>query len=129
MGKIVIMGRRTFESLPGRQPLKGRENIVLTRKTDFHAGGIRVVHSIPELLTAIEGREDDAFVIGGGTVYEALISQCDRAYITMIERKYDADTWFPALDEAPDWELVKKSDEMSYFDMIYRFLEYARRLP
>ena len=126
-GKTVIMGRKTLESLPKKEPLKGRKNIVLTRNPDYRVEGAQVVHSIEEALELVSGSApEDVFVIGGGSVYKGMLPHCDRAYITRIEYAYDSDTFFPNLDAAPDWELESEGEEQTLFDLIYHFDIYRR---
>ncbi|HFD86776.1 MAG TPA: type 3 dihydrofolate reductase [Gammaproteobacteria bacterium] len=100
MGKPIIMGRKTWESL-GR-PLPGRQNIVVTRSEDYVAEGATVVHSIDEALT-VAGDANEVMVIGGAQIYETLLPKADRIYLTQVDTEVaDADTWFPELDEK-DW--------------------------
>lgn len=127
-GKVVAMGRKTLESFPGGQPLKNRENIVLTTDKEYKVNDAKVVHTIEEMLEKLkEYPSEDIFVIGGETVYRQLLPYCDKAYITKIDHAYDADTHFPNLDEDPDWQLTKVSDEQTYFDLEYIFSIYERQ--
>ena len=95
MGKPVLMGRATFESI-GR-PLPGRTNIVLTHRQDFRAEGCTVVHSVEEAREAA-GDAEEIMVIGGAGVYTQLLPHATRLYVTRIHARFDGDTWFPALD-------------------------------
>lgn len=101
IGKTVIMGRKTLESLPGGRPLKDRENVVLTRDRSFSREGVTAVHSVEEVCELAKCR--DCAVIGGGSVYEALMPYTDTVYLTLFEKKFGADTFFPKLDEQ-QWE-------------------------
>ena len=86
-----------------------------------------VVHSIEELLEACRAYEsDDIYVIGGASVYRQLLPYCDTAHITKIDYAYQADAWFPNLDEDPDWKITADSEEQTYFDIEYQFLKYER---
>lgn len=127
MGKVVIMGRATLESFPGGKPLKGRVNIVVTRDPRYYAPDAVVVHSVEE-AAAVASRypADDVYVIGGASIYRQFLPLCDTAYVTKIDYAYDADTYFPNLDEAPDWELLEESDEQTYYDLTYAFTTYNR---
>ena len=127
MGKTVIMGRKTLESFPGKKPLKGRKNIVLTRDPDYQAEGAVVVHSAEEALEAAGGPESDAVVIGGGAIYREMLPYTDTIWITRIDYAYDADTTFPDLDLDPEWELAEKGEEQTYFDIVYEFDVYRRK--
>ena len=103
MGKPIIMGRRTCESI-GRA-LPGRQNIVITRQADFIAEGCDVVSGINEALQ-IAGDADEVMIIGGGNIYSQFLSTTTRIYRTRIEATIDGDTFFPELDAA-DWQLVE----------------------
>lgn len=96
MGKPVIMGRKTWESLP-RKPLPGRRNIVITRRKDFLAEGATVVATPEGALAAAAGAEEVA-VIGGGEIYNLFMAHADRIYLTEVDLDVDGDTHFPAID-------------------------------
>lgn len=126
-GKVVVMGRKTRESLPNGT-LEGRVNIVLTHDQNYKAGNAVIVHSLEELYQELEQYDtNDVFVIGGSSVYRQLLDECDTAHVTKIDFAYSADTYFPNLDEAPEWELVAESEEQTYFDIIYYFRTYEKR--
>ena len=126
-GKTVIMGRKTLESLPKKEPLKNRRNIVISRSPGYEVKGALVVRSVQEALEAVSGcPAEDVFVIGGGKVYREMLPYCDKAYITRIDYAYDADTFFPNLDELPDWEIEEEGEELTLFDLIYHFDVYRR---
>ena len=127
MGQVVVMGRKTLDSLPNGMALQGRENLVLTRKMDYAPKGVKVFHDIESLVYYLDGQEKEVYVIGGGDIYHQLLPYCDKAYITKIDHIYEVDTWCPNLDENPEWNLVSESDEKTYFDLEYCFLEYERR--
>ena len=127
-GKVVAMGRKTLESFPGGQPLKNRVNVVLTTDKIYSTNGIVLVHSLEEMLDELKRYpSEDIYVIGGETIYRQLLPHCDRAYITRIDHAYDADTYFPNLDEDPQWEMTKTSEEQTYFDLEYVFTIYERK--
>lgn len=127
MGKVIVMGRKTFESLPGGQPLYGRVNVVLTTDRNFQPHGATVCHSLEEALGVLEDyRSEDIFIIGGQSIYEQFLPYCDVAHVTSIDFAYDADTWFPDLDASPEWEVVAESDEQTYFDLCYLFKMYKK---
>ena len=126
-GKVVVMGRKTLESFPGGQPLKKSVNIVLTSDKNYHVNGADIVHSIDALLEELKKYPaEDIYVIGGESIYRQLLPYCDKAYVTKIEHAYDADTFFPNLDEDPQWRMTKTSDEQTYFDLEYEFTIYER---
>jgi len=127
-GKVVVMGRKTLESFPGGQPLKNRINIVLTSQPDYRVKDAIVVHNEEELKRELAKYPKEViYVIGGESVYRQLLPLCSTAYVTKIERSYEADTWFPNLDELEDWELTGESEEQTYFDLEYFFLKYERK--
>lgn len=128
MGKVVVMGRKTFESLPGGQPLPGRVNIILSRSTDYFGKRIMMCRSLEEGLRECgKYPSEDVYVIGGQEIYQAFLPYCDVAHITWIDYSYDADTYFPNLDQDPEWVLAADSDEQTYFDLCYEFRMYCRR--
>ena len=128
MGKVVVMGRKTLESFPNGLPLKNRTNVVLTSDKNYQVKDAVIVHSIDEVLEELKKYDDDEiYVIGGGKVYEELLPYCDVAHVTKIDFAFGADTHFPNLDEDPEWEMTKISDEQTYFDLEYVFTIYERR--
>lgn len=127
LGQVVVMGRKTLESLPGGRPLDLRENIVLTRSMDYNPKGVTIVHSLEELFEKLKGEERKIFIIGGGTIYEQMLPYCDVAHVTKIDHAYEADTYFPNLDALEEFEVAEESDEMTYFDLEYAFVRYERK--
>ena len=126
-GKVVVMGRKTLESFPGGLPLKNRTNIVLSGNPDYQVKGAIVVHSLPELLEEIKKYpKDQVYCIGGDSVYKMLLPYCDTAQVTKIDFAYEADRYFPNLDEMPQWQVAEESEEQTYFDLEYRFVRYER---
>ncbi len=127
-GKTVIMGRKTLDSFPGGRPLKNRNNIVLTRNEDFARNDVTVCHSVEEVLEQVKDIPgEDVYVIGGDSIYRQMLPYCDLAHITKIDHAYLADTFFPNLDEDPEWIITGDSEEQTYFDLEYRFLKYERK--
>lgn len=126
-GKVVVMGRKTLESFPGGLPLKNRTNIVLSGNPDYQVKGAIVVHSLQELLEEIKKYpKDQVYCIGGDSVYKMLLPYCDTAQVTKIDFAYEADRYFPNLDEMPQWQVAAESEEQTYFDLEYRFVRYER---
>lgn len=127
-GNAVIMGYNTLLSLPGGRPLKNRDNIVLY-PDDIVIEGARVVHSLEEAVSVCYDIKDkDVFVIGGGSVYNQLLPYCDTAYITKIDRHYEADTFIYDLDKRGDWYIDDESEQ--FFDTDgtpYRYVTYKRK--
>ena len=106
MGKPILMGRKTYESI-GR-PLPGRTNIVITRDTGYRVDGCIVVNSIDAALAAA-GEQDEIMVIGGAEFYRQVLPRTDTIYLTRIHDSFDGDTCFPDLNDA-DWHEVERSD-------------------
>ena len=126
-GKVVVMGRKTLESFPGGQPLKNRTNIVITRDANYKVKDGIVVSTIEEALEELKKYNDeDIFVIGGESIYRQMLPYCKTAFVTKIDHAYDADTFFPNLDEMDDWKLTGISEEQTYFDLEYLFARYER---
>ena len=127
-GKVVILGRKTLETFPQKQPLANRTNIILSKNPDYKVKDAIVVHSMDELMEEIKKYDtDDVFVIGGESIYKALEPMCDTAIITKVEHSYEADAYFPNLDENPEWELVEEGEEQTCFDLSFTFNTYKRK--
>lgn len=100
MGKPVIMGRKTYESIPARfRPLRGRSNIILTRDPDYVAPGCHMAHNAEQALTAA-GDAPEVMVIGGQIVYTKFLPLAHRLYLTLIDADFPGDAHFPAYDPA-----------------------------
>ena len=127
-GKVVVMGRKTLESFPNGQPLKNRINIVLTGNKDYTAKGAVIVHSQEELLDTLKQYDtEDIYIIGGESVYRIMLPYCDTVFVTKIDRTFQADTFFPNLDEMEEWEMTEEGEEQTCFDLEFRFTKYERR--
>ena len=123
-GAAVIVGRKTLADFPGGRPLKNRVNIVLTR------GGVvidgAVVANDAGQATAEAEKHPRAFVIGGASVYRQFLPRVDRVYVTKIAASPPSDSFFPNLDEDPDWRLAVEGGELEEDGVRYRFLVYER---
>jgi dihydrofolate reductase len=122
MGHPVLMGRKTYQAIG--KPLPGRANWIISRNPDFSAPGCRVFGDIG---VALAQDVPQLFVIGGATLYEALLPQAEELHLTLIERRFDGDTFFPELD-LNAWQLVDEeivNDDASV-DFNYRFVTYRR---
>ncbi len=128
MGKTVVMGRRTLESMPGRRGLPGRTNYVLTSNPEFAAERCEVFNTEEAMLEAIKEREpDDVFLIGGAKMYNKYYKLCDRLYITKIDADLNADTFIVNIDEDEDYQVVSESEPVTENGVTYRFLVYERK--
>lgn len=126
LGHTIVMGRRTFESLP-KGALPGRTNVVVTRQADASWENTVVVHSIDEVLA--DSADKELFVIGGGMLYAQTISRAHRLYITHIHHEFaDADTFFPSFNPN-EWREIEReehqADERHPYD--YTFVTYERK--
>ena len=110
MGKPIIMGRKTFESI-GR-PLPGRRNIVITRNEHYNADGIEVVSSLDEALQLTKDAEE-TMVIGGEQILRLALPLADRLYITLIDAEFNGDTYFPDYE---GWQLVSSQEKLTSND-------------
>ena len=122
----VILGRKTLDSFPDGRPLPRRRNIVITRKVDFDREGCEIVPSPQAALEAAAGTEEEQlWVIGGGSVYTALLPKCKRAFVTRVDSAApEADTFFPNLDKLPGWEVESVSEPVEENGVTYRFVDY-----
>lgn len=128
MGKVVVLGRKTMETFPGGQPLKGRTNIILSKDKNYKVKDAVVVHSVEELLEELKKyAQEDIFIIGGDSVYRQMLPYCNTVHVTKIDHAYDADSFFPNLDEMPEWKITADSEEQTYFDLEYYFYKYERQ--
>lgn len=127
VGKVIVMGRKTLESFPNGQPLSERTNIVLSKNKNYQVRGAVVVHSEEELLEKLKEYDDELiYIVGGGMIYQMMLPYCKVAHITKLDYAYEADTYFPNLDESPDWQIMATSDEQTYFDLEFHFVKYER---
>lgn len=124
MGHSIVMGRKTFDSI-GR-PLPGRENIIITRNTEFKAEGCKVIHSIEEVLE-LNQKDKELFIIGGAEIFKEVLPHADRLYITEIDDVFEGDTFFPAF-HLNEWQKTTSEegprDEKNPYD--YNFVVYER---
>jgi dihydrofolate reductase len=114
LGKPVLMGRKTYESIG--KPLPGRTNIVITRQDDYEAAGCRVAHSPEAALDIAEtvAGPEIAMVIGGADIYDALMPKADRLYLTVLYDAFGGDTFFPSFSSA-EW-IIEQRDEVDQGD-------------
>lgn len=122
MGKPIVMGRRTYESIG--KPLPGRRNLVVTRDRAFAADGVEVAHSLDEAL-ALAGAAEEIMVIGGGQLYREVLPRAGRIELTEIDATLDGDTFFPELGD--DWREVERearpADNRNTYNLAFVTLE------
>lgn len=126
-GNTVIMGRKTWESLPGR-PLKGRRNIVITDDPLDSFEGAEAAFSIREAIEKC-GTDREAFVIGGGSIYRQFLPYADRLYITLVHGTAPADTYFPEIDTVT-WKEAEKEEHPATDNKTpsYTYIVYNRQV-
>ncbi|MEW5757649.1 MAG: type 3 dihydrofolate reductase [Pseudomonadota bacterium] len=126
LGKPVLMGRNTYESIG--KPLPGRLNIILTREKDYAVEGAVVVHHLDEAMAAA-GAVEEVMVIGGAALYEQMLGLADRLYITQIHQHFAGDAWFPKIDPQL-WVEIERSDhqpdERNPYSYSFMILERRR---
>lgn len=125
LDNVVIMGRKTLESLPNKKPLKDRINIILTNTIDKIDNAI-IVNSISELLYKLNEFSEEKYVIGGANIYEQLIQYCDEILVTKINNSFETDKYFSNLDLCNDWKLTKIGEIKKYNDIEYHFDTYIK---
>jgi len=131
-GAAVIMGRKTYESIPARfRPLKNRTNIVISRSKNFDETGCKTVGSLEEALAFAASKRLDAFIAGGGSIYEEALSgkyRIDQVIRTLIEAEVQGDTFFPPLDRS--WQLVQNDchakDEENAFSYCFQVYKHVK---
>ena len=121
----VIVGRKTLADFPGGRPLKNRRNIVLTRDSSFTVEGAETAHSVEEALEKCQ-QDERVFVIGGESVYRALLPYCRRAHVTRIFARAENDAFFPALDTLPGWRLTDRGEERESVGLRYAFQTWEK---
>lgn len=128
MNNVVIMGRKTLESLPAGRPLPNRENIILSHNKEYSIKDALVVHSIEEAIEKARSFGKDIFVVGGESIYRQMLPYAEIAHITYIDYSYASDVHFPNLDKDIEWEMTGESEEQTHFDICYYFRKYERLL-
>ena len=129
-GHTIIMGRKTYESLPFK-PLPNRKNIILSGKTDLKFKGAIVVTGIEDALKKCDG-EEEIFICGGATIYKYFLPVSDKMYITKVYKEFEGDTFFPEIN-LDEWELIDKKDKEGENKKTgeivkFSFLTYKRKL-
>lgn len=124
-GHHIIMGRKTFDSIG--KPLPNRTSIIISHQADYKAEGCIVVNSLEEALEKVPANQE-AFIIGGGTIYKEVIDKADKLYLTLVHKKFDGDTFFPKVDEKI-WKSTKREDHMpsEKNEYAYSFIDYVRK--
>ena len=128
INKVVVMGRKTLESMPGKKGLPKRINYVLTSNPDFEAERCIIVNSEEELFEALGQYDpDEVFLIGGASLYNRFYRKCDKLYITKMDADLNADAFIVNIDEDDDYEVISESEPVTENGVTFRFLVYERR--
>lgn len=122
-GHAVILGRKTLQTFPGGKPLPGRENLIMSTTMDAAPEGARVFRDLDSLL---DYAPEDAFVIGGETVYRELLPYCEKVYVTKIHKTFDSDAFFPDLDALSGWKVTEKEDPLEENGVRFSYVTYER---
>lgn len=126
---IVVMGRKTLDSLPGGRPLPNRTNIVLSRNAGFSRDGVTVCNNGGKLALLLRDVTEEVYVIGGESLYRDLLPFCDTAYVTKVDAEADsADAFMVNLDDSPEWTIAEESEEMEEKGLKFRFVTYKRNI-
>lgn len=123
-GHAVILGRKTLATFPGGRPLKNRRNLILSATPGYAVEGAEVYADVDELLA---NAPEDAFVIGGESVYRTLLDRCDTAYVTHILHTFPADRWFPDLDAAETWHETERSQVLEEDGLRFCYVTYKKQ--
>ena len=121
-GRPVVMGRKTFESIG--KPLPNRMNIIITRDKNYKADGCVVVHSAEEALNAAKG-SSEIMIIGGGQIFREFLPKAKRMYLTVIEKEFGGDAYFPEYDKTEWIEVSKEKHEDGGLN--YSFVDLERK--
>ncbi len=124
LGKPVLMGRSTLESLPGGRPLPGRRNLVLSASLP-EGEGYTLLRSLAEACRCA-AEEPELMLIGGASVYAALLPCCERVYVTKMDAAFPADCYFPDLDRLPDWQVEEEGPLLEENGLRFRYVTYRR---
>lgn len=128
MGKTVVMGRKTYESLPGKRPLPGRRNVILSERMETAPEGFELANSVEQVIGSCADSEE-VMIMGGGSIYEQFLPLANRLYLTRLDKSFEADTFFPVIN-FEDWQLVDLQviDDDPQVDFSYRFEVWDRKI-
>jgi dihydrofolate reductase len=129
LGKLIVMGRKTLEGLPGGRPLPGRDTVVLSRDPSFDAG-CKAFTSFGGCMEYLDGFDgDQVYICGGADIYRQFLPYCGECLVTKIDGDFGADSFFEDLDRRDDFRLLDESGRMEENGISYRFARYARLAP
>ncbi len=122
---IIVMGSKTYMSFPKR-PLPDRENLVITRSPENYPD-VKCFTSVEEFLEYSKTADKPIFVLGGGQIYKQLLPYCDKAHITKILHSFEADTFFPNLDEDEEWMIAEEGEVIETEQYPFKYVTYVRK--
>ncbi len=125
VGNIIVMGSKTYMSFPKR-PLPDRENLVITRSPENYPE-VKCFTSVEDFLEYSKTADKPIFVLGGGQIYKELLPYCDKAHITKILHSFEADTFFPNLDEDENWEIAEEGEIIETEQYPFKYVTYVRK--
>ncbi|MBQ2799280.1 MAG: dihydrofolate reductase [Ruminiclostridium sp.] len=125
VGNIIVMGSKTYMSFPKR-PLPDRENLVITRSPENYPD-VKCFTSVEEFLEYSKTADKPIFVLGGGQIYKQLLPYCDKAHITKILHSFEADTFFPNLDEDEEWMIAEEGEVIETEQYPFKYVTYVRK--
>lgn len=125
VGNIIVMGSKTYMSFPKR-PLPDRENLVITTKPENYPE-VRCFTSVEDFLAYSKTADKPIFVLGGGQIYKQLLPYCDKAHVTKILHSFEADTFFPNLDENEEWMISEEGEVIETEQYPFKYVTYVRK--
>lgn len=125
VGNIIVMGSKTYMSFPKR-PLPDRENLVITRSPE-NFPDVKCFTSVEEFLEYSKTAGKPIFVLGGGQIYKQLLPYCDKAHVTKILHSFEADTFFPNLDEDEEWTIAEEGEVIETEQYPFKYVTYVRK--
>lgn len=130
LGNVVIMGRKTLESLPGKKPLPGRTTLILSRSPEYTCENAVVLHSAGEVLTWLKERqipEEQVFVSGGAEIYRLFMEYCQVGYLTKIYHRFGADRHIENMEQDAHWQEIYRSPRQEENGYAYEWITYRRK--
>ena len=124
-GHTIIMGRKTFEALPGVLPK--RKHIIITRDKSYKVDNenVEIFHSVDDVLKQFKNSSEEVFIIGGGQIYKQFLPYADKLYLTILEKEFEGDTYFPEVNKH-EWITEEKSEVITENDIDYYFIDLKR---
>lgn len=126
-GQLILLGRKTLETFPGKKPLPNRQNIILSHDKDYFVEGADICHNMEEVFNLAKLSPDkQLYIAGGGSIYKQFLPYCSTALITKFHQSYPADVYLENLDRSPNWLLKEESDLFTEENINFSFCVYER---